>query len=61
MDKAQLIGIAIGVGSLAFLLWIIFLKANIMLCQPNELLILAGRRRKQRCVRGHRRAGCPHE
>jgi flotillin len=46
MDTTQTIGIAIGLGVLALLLLIIFLKANIVLCQPNELVVIAGRQRK---------------
>jgi flotillin len=46
MDSAQLIGIAIGGGAAAVLLLVIFLKTNIVLCQPNELVVIAGRRRK---------------
>ena len=45
MDQAQLIGIALGLGILGLLLLIIFFKANIVLCQPNELVIIAGRER----------------
>jgi flotillin len=46
MDPAQLTGIGIGVASLLVLLLIIFFKSNIVLCQPSELVILAGRKRK---------------
>jgi flotillin len=46
MDTTQTIGIAIGLGVLALMLLIIFLKANIVLCQPNELVVIAGRQRK---------------
>ena len=46
MDTSQLIGIAVGLGALALMLIIIFVKANIVLCQPNELVVIAGRRRK---------------
>ena len=47
MDEAQIIGIAIGIGAFAVLIIIIFLKSNIVLCQPNEVLILAGKQRRQ--------------
>jgi flotillin len=47
MDQAQIIGIAIGLGSLAALGLIGFIKANMVICQPNEIVILSGRRRKQ--------------
>jgi flotillin len=46
MEQAQLIGIAVGLGTVALLLLIIFFKANIVICQPNEVVILAGRKRK---------------
>ncbi|MHC4993236.1 MAG: flotillin family protein [Planctomycetota bacterium] len=45
MDTPQIVGLAVGFGVLALLLLIIFLKANIVLCQPNELLVIAGRQR----------------
>ncbi len=48
MDHAQLVGIGIGVGSFAILLLVTFLKTNVILCQPNELLIVAGRQRRQK-------------
>ncbi len=46
MDQAQFVGIAVGLGAVALLLLIIFLKANIVICQPNEVVILAGRKRR---------------
>jgi flotillin len=46
MDTAQTVGIALGLGVFAVMLLIIFVKANIVLCQPNELVVIAGRRRK---------------
>ncbi len=46
MENAQLIGIAIFIGVIAFAAIIIFIKSNIVLCQPNELVVLAGRKRK---------------
>jgi len=46
MENAQLIGIAIFIGVIAVLAIIIFIKSNIVLCQPNELVVLAGRKRK---------------
>lgn len=46
MDTPQMIGLAVGLGTVAGLLVIIFLKANIILCQPNELVVIAGRQRK---------------
>ncbi len=47
MNEAQMTGIAIGLGVLGALLLIIFLKANIVLCQPSELVVLAGRQRRR--------------
>lgn len=46
MDTAQIIGIAIGLGVVALLLLVIFIKANVVLCQPNELVVISGRGRK---------------
>ncbi|MEE8166045.1 MAG: SPFH domain-containing protein [Myxococcota bacterium] len=46
MDTPQLIGISIGVGAFALMLIVVFFKSNIVLCQPNELVIIAGRQRK---------------
>jgi flotillin len=46
MDSAQLIGISLGVGILAVFLLIVFIKSNMVICQPNEVVILAGRSRK---------------
>jgi flotillin len=47
MDQTQILGIAIGLGIFAVLLLIIFIKTNIILCQPNELVIVAGRQRRR--------------
>jgi flotillin len=46
MDQAQMVGIAIGLGALAIFLFFVFIKANIVICHPNEVLILSGRKRK---------------
>jgi flotillin len=46
MDTSQVVGIAIGVGAAALMLLIVFFKTNIVLCQPNELVVIAGRSRK---------------
>jgi flotillin len=48
MDDMQLVGIAVGFGVLAVLLLIIFIKANIILCQPNELVVVAERVRRSK-------------
>lgn len=45
-SNPQVIGLAVGLGVLVALALIIFFKSNIVLCQPNQLLILAGRNRK---------------
>ncbi len=44
MDQAQLFGIYLGVGFLAVLGLVIFIRANIVICQPNEVVILSGRK-----------------
>ncbi|MFQ5708172.1 MAG: flotillin family protein [bacterium] len=43
---SEIIGIVIGVGAIAVMLTIVFIKANLVICQPNEVLIISGRRRK---------------
>ena len=52
----QTLGITLGLGVLGILLLIIFIKSNMVLCQPNELVVIAGRQRKQKdgTVRGYR-------
>jgi len=42
----QTVGIAIGVGIAAIMLAIVFIKANLEICQPNEVVIISGRHRK---------------
>ena len=56
MDQMQTLGIALGLGVLGILLLIIFIKSNMVLCQPNELVVIAGRQRRQKdgTVRGYR-------
>jgi flotillin len=46
MDQAQMIGIGLGLGFMGLGLLIVFLKTNIVLCQPNELVVIAGRQRR---------------
>ncbi len=46
MDQAQLVGIYLGVGALAVLALVIFVKANIVICAPNEVVIISGRKRR---------------
>jgi flotillin len=48
MDQAQLIGIYLGIGAFGILALVIFIKANIVICQPNEVVIISGRKRKMR-------------
>lgn len=42
----QLIGIGIGVGVILILLLIIFIKSNLVICEPNEVVVISGRARK---------------
>ncbi|MFQ5768917.1 MAG: flotillin family protein [bacterium] len=42
----QIIGISIGLGAIFMMLAIVFIKANLVICQPNEVLIISGRWRK---------------
>jgi len=42
----QVVGLSIALGFVAIMLIIIFIKANLVICQPNEVLIISGRRRK---------------
>lgn len=46
MDSAQIIGIAIFLGAIAILLLIAFIKTNVVICRPNEIVIISGRQRK---------------
>jgi len=46
MDNAQIIGIALFFGIIGILMLIIFIKANVVICNPNELAIISGRQRK---------------
>jgi flotillin len=46
MDQAQMIGIAVGLGSILVLLLIIFIKTNIVICRPNEVVVLSGKKRR---------------
>jgi flotillin len=47
MDTPQTVGLALGLGAFALMLIIVFFKSNIVLCQPNELVVIAGRQRKR--------------
>jgi flotillin len=42
----QIIGIAIFLAIMFIMAIVIFIKANLVICQPNEVLIISGRRRK---------------
>jgi flotillin len=46
MDTAQLIGIAIFLGAIFIMLLIAFIKWNVVICRPNEIVIISGRQRK---------------
>ncbi len=43
---SELIGIGIICAALGIMLLIIFIKANLVICQPNEVVIISGRRHK---------------
>ncbi|MCB9641143.1 MAG: hypothetical protein H6727_19755 [Myxococcales bacterium] len=44
---AQTLGLLIALGIVAIMLFIIFIKTNLVLCSPNEVVIITGRQRKQ--------------
>jgi flotillin len=46
MDQMQLLGIGLGLAVVAVLLLIIFIKSHMILCQPNELVVITGRKRR---------------
>ncbi|MCO6488085.1 MAG: hypothetical protein J5I98_06680 [Phaeodactylibacter sp.] len=46
MDSAQIIGIALFLGAIGVLLLIAFLQSNVVICKPNEIVIISGRQRK---------------
>ena len=46
MDSAQFIGIAVFFGVIAIFLIIAFINYNVVICRPNEIVILSGRQRK---------------
>jgi flotillin len=46
MDSTQFIGIAIFLGVIAVFIIIAFIKYNVVICRPNEIVILSGRQRK---------------
>ena len=42
----ETVGLGLGLGAMAIMLMIVFIKANLIICQPNEILIISGRRHK---------------
>lgn len=42
----EMVGILIAVSVIAVMLLIVFIKANLVICQPNEVVIISGRRQK---------------
>ena len=46
MDIAQYIGIAIFLGIIVILLLIAFINTNVIICSPNEIVIISGRQHK---------------
>ena len=39
----ETVGLGLGLGAMAIMLMIVFIKANLIICQPNEILIISGR------------------
>ncbi|MEE2839205.1 MAG: SPFH domain-containing protein [Acidobacteriota bacterium] len=39
----ETVGLGLGFGAMAIMLMIVFIKANLIICQPNEILIISGR------------------
>ncbi|MEE2839580.1 MAG: SPFH domain-containing protein [Acidobacteriota bacterium] len=39
----EMVGLGLGFGAIAIMLVIVFIKANLIICQPNEILIISGR------------------
>ena len=46
MESSQLISIAIFLGVILIMLILIFIKTNVVICKPNEIVILSGKKRK---------------
>ena len=46
MDQMQLLGVGLGLGAVAVLLLIIFIKNHMVLCQPNELVVITGKKHR---------------
>ncbi len=42
----EMVGLGLGFGVIAAMSMIVFIKANLIICQPNEILIISGRRHK---------------
>lgn len=43
---AETIGMIIAIGAVSVMALIVFIKANLVICQPNEVVIISGRRHK---------------
>jgi len=43
----QQVGLGIGIGIVVFFVLLAFIKANLVICSPNEVLIISGRQRKR--------------
>ncbi len=56
LPQDQLVGLGIAGGILLIMFLIIFIKVNLVICEPNEVVIISGRQRKQKdgSVRGYR-------
>jgi flotillin len=48
MESSQFISIAIFLGVILFMLILIFIKTNVVICKPNEIVILSGKKRKSK-------------
>lgn len=46
MENAQIVGIAIFLGVIGLMLLIAFISTNVVICRPNEIVIISGRQRK---------------
>ena len=43
---SEVVGLGLGLGAIVIMLVMVFIKANLIICQPNEILIISGRRHK---------------
>lgn len=46
MENVQIVGIAIFLGVIGLMLLIAFISTNVVICRPNEIVIISGRQRK---------------